>query len=94
MWSFEPHECLLAACSAKGVPSFLNHFKALFIGPASGIEPATSRCLVTSLLTELILPQKERKVYQSVNVYYVTFCGYLFRLLKVLQSCTCMFCGV
>ena len=32
----------LAACSAKGVPSFLTYFKTLSIGPAQGIESATS----------------------------------------------------
>ena len=32
----------LAACSAKGVPSFLSYFKTLSIGPAPGITPATS----------------------------------------------------
>ena len=35
-----------AACSAKGVPSFLSYFKTLSIGPAPGIEPATSRSAV------------------------------------------------
>jgi len=43
-WSSEPREGL-AACSAKGVPSFLSYFKTLSIGPAPGIEPATS-CFV------------------------------------------------
>ena len=41
-WSSEPRESL-SACSAKGVPSFLSYFKTLSIGPAPGIEPATSR---------------------------------------------------
>ena len=41
-WSSEPREGL-AACSAKGVYSFLSYFKILSIGPAPGIEPATSR---------------------------------------------------
>ena len=45
MWSFEPSEGL-AACSAKGVPSFLSYFKTLSIGPALRIEPATSRSAV------------------------------------------------
>ena len=36
----------LAACSAKGVPSFLSYFKTLSIGPASEIESATSRSAV------------------------------------------------
>ena len=40
-WSSEPREGP-AACRAKGVPSFLRYFKALSIGPALGIEPATS----------------------------------------------------
>ena len=44
-WSSEPREGL-AACSAKEVPSFLSHFKTLSIGPAPGIEPATSRSAV------------------------------------------------
>ena len=41
-WSSEPHEGL-ATCSAKGVPYFLSYFKALSIGLAPGIEPATFR---------------------------------------------------
>ena len=40
-WSSEPHEGQ-AACSAKGVPSFLSYFKTLSNGPALGIKPATS----------------------------------------------------
>ena len=45
-WSSEPREGL-AACSTKVVPSFLSYFKTLSIGPAPGIEPATSRSAVT-----------------------------------------------
>ena len=44
-WSSEPREGP-AACSAKGVPSFLSYFKTLSIGPVPGIEPATSRSAV------------------------------------------------
>ena len=40
-WSSEPREGP-AACRAKGVPSFLSYFKTLSIGPAPGVEPATS----------------------------------------------------
>ena len=47
-WSSEPREGL-ACCSAKGVPSFLSCFKTLSIGPAPGIEPATSRSAVNTL---------------------------------------------
>ena len=36
----------LAGCSAKEGPSFLSHFKTLSVGPAPGIEPATSRSAV------------------------------------------------
>ena len=43
--SSEPREGL-AACSAKGVPSFLIYFKTLSIGPAPGIESATSSSAV------------------------------------------------
>ena len=44
-WSSEPREGL-AACSAKGVPSFLSYFKTLSIGPAPEIELATSRSVI------------------------------------------------
>ena len=44
-WSSDPREDV-AACSAKGVPSFLSYFKTLSIGPALGIEPATFRSAV------------------------------------------------
>ena len=40
-WSSEPREGP-AVCSAKAVSSFLSYFKTLSIGPAPGIEPATS----------------------------------------------------
>ena len=43
-WSSEPYDCP-AACSAKGVPSFLSYFKAQSNSPASG-EPSTSRSAV------------------------------------------------
>ena len=45
MWSSDPHEGV-AACSAKVVSSFLSYFKTLSIGPAAGIEPATTRSVV------------------------------------------------
>ena len=45
MWSSEPREGL-AICRAKGVPSFLSHFKILSVGPVPGIELATSRSAV------------------------------------------------
>ena len=44
-WSSEPREGP-AVCSAKTVSSFLSYFKTLSIGPAPGIEPATSRSAV------------------------------------------------
>ena len=43
-WSSEPREGL-AACSAKGVPSFLSYFNLSFC-PVPGFEPATSRSTV------------------------------------------------
>ena len=45
-WSSEPREGL-AISRAKGGPSFLSYFKTLSIGPAPGIEPATTRSAVT-----------------------------------------------
>ena len=53
-WSSEPRDGP-AVCSAKGVPSFLSFFKTLSIGPAPGIEPATSRFAVKPLPTDLVL---------------------------------------
>ena len=47
-WSSEPREGL-ACCSAKGVLSSLSYFKTLSVGPAPGIEPATSRSTVNTL---------------------------------------------
>ena len=44
-WSSEPREGP-AAHRAKEVPSFLSYFKTLSIGPAPGIELATSRSAV------------------------------------------------
>ena len=53
-WSSEPREGL-AICRAKGVPSFLSHFKILSVGPVAGIQPAISRNAVKRSTTELIL---------------------------------------
>ena len=44
-WSSEPREGL-AVWRTKEVPSFLSYLKTLSIGPAPGIEPATSRSAV------------------------------------------------
>ena len=44
-WSSDPRESL-AACRAKGLPSFLSYSKTQSIDPAPGIEPATSRYAV------------------------------------------------
>ena len=55
MWSSEPREGL-AACSAKGVPSFLSYFKTLSTGSlAPGIEPATFCSTVKRSTSKLIL---------------------------------------
>ena len=43
--SFEPREGL-AICRAKAVPSFLSYFTTPSIGPAPGIELATSHSAV------------------------------------------------
>ena len=58
-WSSEPREGL-AACSAKGVPSFLSYFKTLSIGPAPGIEPA--------IPTERTLPRLKVLQQKSFDV--------------------------
>ena len=56
-WSSEPREGL-AACNAKGVPSFPSYFKTLSNGPAAGIGPATFLSAVIKRSTELILPRE------------------------------------
>ena len=56
-WSSEPREGL-AACNAKGVPSFPSYFKTLSNGPAPGIGPATFLSAVIKRSTELILPRE------------------------------------
>ena len=58
-WSPEPCKGL-AARGAKGVPSFLSYFKTLSIGPAPGIEPATSRSAVKRS-TDCANPAKNNK---------------------------------
>ena len=45
MWPSESGEGQ-AICRTKAVSSFLSYFKTLSIGPAPGIEPATSRSAV------------------------------------------------
>ena len=44
-WSSEPRKGP-AICRSKAVLSFLSHSKTLSVGPAPGIEPATSRSAV------------------------------------------------
>ena len=56
-WSSEPREGL-AACSAKGVPSFPSYFKTPSNGPAQEIEPATLLSAEIKRSTELILPRE------------------------------------
>ena len=51
-WSSEPREGL-AACNAKGVPSFPSYFKTPSNGPAAGIGPATFLSAVTKRSTVL-----------------------------------------
>ena len=56
-WSSEPRESL-AACSARGVPSFLSYSKTLSIGLARVTEPTISRTAVMrSKPTKIILPR-------------------------------------
>ena len=56
-WSSEPRESL-AACSVRGVLSFLSYFNTLSIGLARVAEPTTSRTAVMrSKPTKLILPR-------------------------------------
>ena len=60
-WSSEPREGL-AACTAKGVTSFLSYFKTLSDGPPRVIEPARYPSLQSSALpTELILPRSQAR---------------------------------
>ena len=52
MWSSKPREGQ-AACSAKGVPSFLCYFKTLSVGLDPGIQPATSHSAFIKALYQL-----------------------------------------
>ena len=83
-WSSEPREGP-AACRAKEVPSFLSYFKTLSIGPASGIEPATSRSAVSALPTELILP---RQAFCPVHIYAI-LTKFLFAFLWAVKIIRC-----
>ena len=74
MWSFKPCKCL-AACSAKRVPSFLNHFKTLFGGLASGIKPMTTSRRAVHLSTDRANPATERK--KSSSKYKSLLCDFL-----------------
>ena len=55
-WSSEPREGL-AACNAKGVPSFPSYFKTPSNGPAAGIGPATFLSAVTKRRKEVAYTQ-------------------------------------
>ena len=61
-WLSEPREGL-PVCRAKGVPSFLSYFKTLSIGPAPGIEPATSHSAVKRP-TDWVNPASPRAAYR------------------------------
>ena len=69
-WSSEPREGL-AAYNAKGVPSFLSYFKTLSIGPAPGIEPATSRSVIkrsTDWANPAAVKSELKGVLASLNI--------------------------
>ena len=51
-WTSKPPEGL-AACRANEGTLFFSYFNTLSVGPAPGIEPATSRSAVKRLPTEL-----------------------------------------
>ena len=102
-WSSKPHKGL-AACSAKGVPSFLSYFETLSLHPAPEIEPTTSWFCSPALdcLTELILPQLAYnklnntinwKLYSRVTVHAALdlFFFLLWRLSSLLYNTKCLF---
>ena len=61
-WSSEPREGLLAACSTKGVPTFLSHFKSLSIGPGRESNPWPPALQSSALPSQLILPRLNRRL--------------------------------
>ena len=64
-WSSEPRVGL-AACRAKGVPSFLSYFKTLSVGPALGIELTTS-CSAVKRSTDWANPAANRKNRNAIG---------------------------
>ena len=58
------------ACSAKGVPSFLSYFKTLSIGPAPGIEPATS-CSAVKRSTDWANPSFDLTFLICLFCFYI-----------------------
>ena len=70
----EPREGL-AACTSKGMPSFLSYFNTLSTGPVLGVEPTTSALQTSALLTEVILPRKNAIITllrKSEIVFFLT----------------------
>ena len=72
-WSSEPREGL-AACTAKGVYSFLSYFKTLSIGPAPGIEPAAFRSAIKRS-TDWAYTAVVWTFFLTVAVLYIVFFG-------------------
>ena len=72
-WSSKPREGL-AACSAKGVPSIISYLKALSVGPALGIEPATP-CSADKYSTNWAIPAvvPENRIYILFIVCHCPF---------------------
>ena len=89
-YSSEPREGL-AVWRTKEVPSFLSYFKTLSIGPAPGIEPATSRSAVKRSTDWAKPAAKKRFQFTCFNwegseickLYLICDCIYL-KLLKLI----------
>ena len=80
-WSSEPHQGL-AACSAKGAPSFLSYFKTLSIGPALGTETATFLSAVKpQRFTDWVDPAAVK--FSSQCMYNECLCQHLILMSKV-----------
>ena len=63
----------LAICQAKAVPSFFSCFKTLSIGPAQGIEPATSYSAVKRS-TDWANPARRQNINKNISFLSFVAC--------------------
>ena len=83
--SFEPREGL-AICRAKAVPSFFSYFKTSSIGPAPGIELATSHSTVKRSTDSTNPAAVDQKLFSFSSIVFFRLLSLSRLALRYLQA--------